>query len=145
MHDLFSVYLWEYLKLRNEFRGIFELGRASVFFLLTMYTLLYHVRKICRVTMFTNVCNVYPKCSNDFVRDHLGAIDRGSGWVGKEFCVVCSSLLVGTLRQSDLFRACNIYCIVFMEISQFHWLLGTMSNLCMCMCMCTHDGSKYDL
>ena len=61
--------------------------------------------------------------------------------MGKEFCVVCNSRLVGTLRQSDLFRACNIYCIVFMEISQFHWLLGTMSNLC----MCTHDDSKYDL
>ena len=99
------------------------------------------VHKICRVTMFMNVCNVYPKRSNDFVRDHQGAIDTRCGWVGKEFCVVCNSLLVGTLRQSDLFRACNICCIVFMEISQFHWLLGNMSNLC----MCTHDGSKYDL
>ena len=53
------------------------------------------------------------------------------GWMGKEFCVVCNSLLVGTLRQSDLFGACNIYCIVFMEISQFNWLLETCRT-CAC-------------
>ena len=81
--------------------------------------------------MFTNVCNVYPKCSNDFVRDHQGAIDRRTGWVGKEFCVVCRCLLVGTLRQSDLFE--HVISIV-LYLRKSHNFIGCWEPCRTCAC-----------